>query len=74
MTLHICWTEPQREVSRTEFGPRWCFGCRRRVMFTRTVTVAVEPSYYGPIETIRCSHCGLIDGDLFPGYEREYAE
>ena len=72
--MHICWTEPQREVSRTEIGPRWCFGCRGRVTFTYVITEAIEMSYYGPIHEIRCSHCGLIDGDLFPGYEREQPE
>lgn len=62
------------ESSRTAEGVRWCFACRRRVEFVRIVMVPDGLSYYGPTVDVRCSECGVIDGDLFPGRYREWDE
>lgn len=64
---------PTHVVSRRADGqPRWCFSCRKRVGFVRTVHMPDDPmSYYGPHAEIRCEH-GHFDGDLFPGRTREW--
>jgi hypothetical protein len=65
---------PTHPVSTRSEGERWCFVCRKRVEFTRTVHVPDELySYYGPHATIECPK-GHHDGDLFPGYVREWGE
>lgn len=74
MSVHILWTEPQEEIRLNQLGERWCFGCRKRRQFEHVVTAPVEPSYYGPTHSVKCSGCGLVDGDLFPGREREWSE
>lgn len=67
----ICY-EPMREIHRESRGERWCFKCRKRREFFYIVTAPVEPSYYGPNPSIRCSVCNLDDGDCFPGSSREW--
>ena len=62
------------EVRRTLEGERWCFVCRKRREFEYVVLVPVEMSYYGPTRRIECSQCRTVDGDLFPGAEREWSE
>ncbi len=70
--IHILHT-PMEEVSqRPDGGERWCFVCRRRRTFELVVTAPVELSYYGPTAAIRCSSCNVVDGDLFPGRQREW--
>lgn len=32
----------------------------------------VELPWYGPIRKVECSVCHLLDGDLFPGHQREW--
>ncbi len=73
MTIHIHWTEPQEEVVREDIGERWCFQCRKRREFQYVVMAPVGMSWYGPSPSIRCE-CGAIDGDLFPGREREWSD
>jgi hypothetical protein len=72
MTLHIH-SVPTRVVSVKPDGEvRWCFVCRKRVAFTRTVHQPIDPmSYYGPHGTIECER-GHTDGDCFPGRIREW--
>jgi len=61
-----------REVKRESQGEKWCFRCRKRRDFLFIVTAPIEPDWYGPTASIRCAHCNLQDGDLFPGREREW--
>lgn len=74
MTLFLCRGPRMREASREDTAIRWCFKERKRVMFQKVVTVPDEPSYYGPHVYIECTSCGTIDGDCFPGHEREWEE
>lgn len=68
----ICGPETE-ELSRERDGePRWCFSCRAAHPFDLVVISTVEPSYYDPIPSIRCTSCGTSDGDLFPGRVREW--
>jgi hypothetical protein len=74
LTLHIH-RVPTRVVSVSLDGEvRWCFVCRKRVAFTRTIHTPTDPmSYYGPHASIECER-GHSDGDVFPGYVRECEE
>jgi hypothetical protein len=74
VTLHIC-REELREVVRRSAGERFCFQCRKRRDFLYIVRAPVdELSYYGPTPRIECKTCKAIDGDLFPGREREWRD
>ena len=73
MTIHIC-GEETREVARRPEGERFCFICRTRRAFLRIVDAPVGMSYYGPSTRIECGTCATIDGDLFPGREREWLD
>ena len=43
MTVHILWTEPQKEVVRKQDGDeRWCFCCRKRRVFEYVVLSPIE--------------------------------
>lgn len=70
--LHINFADPNKVVHHENLGERWCFRCRKRREFLYLVTADVEPSYYGPNPSVRCAECNLVDGDLFPGREREW--
>ena len=72
MTVHICWTAPQRTLATRSAEVRWCFACRKRVEFTDTCTADVGPSYYEPNWTRRCPR-GHVDGDVGFGRAREWA-
>lgn len=75
MALVVVCGEPMKELTRKPDGePRWCFGCRKVRDFVFVVSGSVEPSYYAPNPSIRCEHCDLHDGDLFPGRLREWSE
>lgn len=69
--IHVMWTEPHEELRRDHVGERWCYICRRQEMFDFVVTAPIEPSYYGPRGQIECTHCGTVNGDVFPGRDRE---
>ena len=69
--LHICRT-PMKVIDTRDAGDRWCFVCRKRVPFTDECWATIEPSYYDPQWQRRCPR-GHIDGDLFPGYSREWS-
>jgi hypothetical protein len=72
MTVYIC-REDLEEILREDVGERWCFACRKRREFQYVVDAPVDiMSWYGPTPSIRCGECGKIDGDLFPGREREW--
>lgn len=71
MTAIVCGTGPKRVIHRESNGVKWCFYCRKRVEFLFTITQDVEPSYYDPNPSIDCIN-GHANGDLFPGYEREW--
>ncbi len=60
------------EYSRQSEGVRWCFSCRRRSEFNRVVTVPSGISYYDGCAWIECVSCKAVDGDLFPGWHREW--
>lgn len=62
------------EARRDSFGERWCFRCRKRVEFVAILMVPTELSYYGPHWKIKCTNCGALDGDIFPGFEREWED
>ena len=59
-------------VRTVQVGVRWCFVCRKRVEFTDTLKADAQPSYYDPFWVRKCQS-GHADGDLFPGWYREYA-
>jgi hypothetical protein len=64
-----------KEVARKPDGVRWCFHCRKQREFEFIVHAPVEEfSYYGASPSVRCSVCGQIDGDLFPGGCREWED
>ncbi len=73
-TIHVL-RVPTRVLSvRPDGEVRWCFYCRRRVLFTRTIHAPVDRlSYYGPHAEIACEN-GHANGDLFPGRFREWEE
>lgn len=57
------------------FGIHWCFTCRKRVAFTKTIHVPDDPmSYYGPHVTVECEPMQHVDGDLFPGTTRGWVD
>ena len=70
----ICAGPPMKEIARKPDGERWCFRCRRRTQFEYVVTAPVEPSYYGPEPSIRCTQCDHADTDLGFGRYREWEE
>jgi hypothetical protein len=80
-TIHILHT-PMEEVSRKPNGERWCFVCRKRREFEHVITRPVlDPNvpledqtgaWYGPTHQIECGTCHTVDGDCFPGREREW--
>lgn len=71
MVGFIC-SESYKIIRDDSDGERWCFQCRKRREFRFKVTTPVDPmSYYGPSPSIECGTCGLVNGDLFPGRERE---
>ena len=70
MSVHILRT-PMEEISRRSLGEKYCFVCRRRRDFEHVISAPVGLSYYGPTTQIECTHCGKIDGDVFPGHSRE---
>ena len=78
MSVHVLYT-PMEEVSRRADGVRWCFVCRKRRAFERVVSRPVVTSlddtgaWYGPTTDIACASCRTVDGDCFPGTEREWA-
>ena len=73
MSVHVLWTEPLTEIWRKPYGVRWCFVCRKRVMFEDVRKAPTDPmSYYGPSDQIECTNCKTVDGDCFPGSEREW--
>lgn len=62
-----------QETYRRPDGERWCFICRRVRAFVYVVDAPTDPeSYYGPTPSIRCESCGTVDGDCFPGRQREW--
>lgn len=69
----ICGTDME-ESDRRSIGLRWCFRCRRRVDFERVCMRPTGPSYYGPSAHVECTNCKALDGDLFPGWTREWSE
>lgn len=38
--------------------PRWCFGCRERLLHEWQLWGDAEPSYYEPSWMCICSNCG----------------
>lgn len=71
----VCGPRNVIEVSRkTEHESKWCFVCRKRVSHVRVVMLDdIEEDWYGPWAVIECEN-GHQDGDLFPGWERTWAE
>jgi hypothetical protein len=72
--LHVL-RVPSHVVSELADGePRWCFYCRQRVAFARTIYAPDDPmSYYGQHGSVKCEN-GHEDGDLFPGRWREWGD
>jgi hypothetical protein len=69
--IHRVETRPYKDFP---MGEKWCFVCRKRVEFIQTMHVPIDPmSYYGPHWSVRCPK-GHHDGDIFPGYVREWDE
>lgn len=69
----ICGTRMREHYRRSE-GVKWCFRCRKRCDMQLVVAVPDGLSYYGPTVHIECAGCGSHDGDLFPGWTREWEE
>jgi hypothetical protein len=74
MSVHVCWTEPHTEVFRRSYGQRWCFVCRTRRDFAHVRMAPIDLSWYGPYDKIECPVCRTVDGDCFPGVEREWGD
>ena len=78
-TWHVLFT-PMEEVKRRPDGERWCFVCRTRRPFEFVVSRPIITSlddvgaYYAPTTQIECTACRTVDGDCFPGTEREWSE
>ena len=73
MSIHVL-RVPTHVISQRDHGERWCFYCRKRLLFVLTTYAPDDPmSYYGPHSEIACSQ-GHIDGDCFPGTGREWSE
>ncbi len=75
----ICGGEPHEETHRRQDGePRWCFVCRKKQQFDYVIMSPIfdmeNPSYHGPVPSIRCAICDTYDGDVFPGSEREWED
>jgi hypothetical protein len=75
----VCILPGPSETVRTETTPpKWCFYCRTRVPFVDTLNTYSKDSpnwgWYEPTWQRRCSNCRAIDGDLFPGYERNWGD
>jgi hypothetical protein len=67
--------EAMEEVTRRPHGnERFCFHCRAKRQFEYVVMAPTELSYYGPTPAIECATCRTVDGDLFPGNEREWED
>lgn len=65
---------PMKLIRSRDDGERWCFVCRKRVRFLYEIHAPIDPmSWYGPNPSIKCEH-GHLDGDCFPGREREWSE
>lgn len=74
MTLHVHRVPTYVMSTGLDREPRWCFYCRKRVKFWRTIRGPSDPlSYYGPHVEIECER-GHLDGDCFPGTVREWSE
>jgi hypothetical protein len=79
MTFHILYT-PMEEVRRQSVGERWCFACCKRREFAHVVSRPIVTSiddtgaWYGPTHEIVCPVCKTVDGDCFPGTEREWSD
>jgi hypothetical protein len=70
-TFSICGTR-MKEHSRTDWGVKWCFQCRKRHQFWKVVLVPDGLSYYDPEVAVRCEVCKVYDTDLFPGWTRTW--
>lgn len=70
----VCGELLEEVVRRTHGETRYCFSCRAKRRFEYVVLAPVELSYYGPTPRIECATCHVIDGDLFPGREREWGD
>jgi hypothetical protein len=71
--LVVCGPGEVKVLDAQSLGDKWCFVCRKRVEFTKTVKADAQPSYYDPWVTITCPR-GHQDGDLFPGWTREWGD
>lgn len=60
------------EKKRVALGDKWCFRCRTRGEFFDILMVPDGLSYYDPYWYRACGSCGATDGDLFPGWSRDY--
>lgn len=71
----ICGPGEVETVRTDPLGVKWCFVCRKRVEFTQYVKRAADwrNDYYGPWAEISCEN-DHQDGDLFPGWAREWVE
>jgi len=74
MSVTICRGPETAEIHREQLGERWCFVCRKRREFAYAVRAPIEPSYYGPNYSVVCHVCDTMDGDLFPGYSRDWED
>jgi len=62
-----------KELSRTDAGVRWCFGCRKHLQYEHIVyghDCDPMDDWYGPWPALECTRCH-DDRALFPGFERE---
>jgi hypothetical protein len=71
--LVVCGPGEVKTLDTKPVGEKWCFVCRKRREFTDQCRVEAGITYYDPWWTRTCSE-GHFDGDLFPGYIREWGE
>ena len=73
----VCGSGPMEETHREQHGEvRWCFKCRKRRRFDYVVLSPTTETgwYWGPVPRIECAECHTSNGDLFPGWSREWEE
>lgn len=60
------------EVWRVQHRTAFCFHCRKDTTHFQTLVEKTTPTYWGPTSKVVCGDCGSIDGDIFPGKDRNY--
>lgn len=60
------------EVASVQHRVAYCFHCRKDTAHLQTLVETAAATYWGPKIQVNCGECGAVDGDIFPGRERNY--